>query len=74
MENVKVSRNRIVFYKSSLFKKDKRKEVMLIDLVKDTFLSGLSARKGGEVPESILGYKISEATVSNIARSLDVRL
>lgn len=66
IENVKVPRNRINPYKISLFKKYKRKEIALINLIKDAFLSGLSTRKVGEVLEKILGYKISASTVYQI--------
>jgi len=71
IENVAVPRNRIASYEISLFKKYKRKEIALIDLIKDAFLSGLSTRKVGEVLENVLGYKISASTVSNIAKTLD---
>ena len=71
IKDIKVPRNRITSYESILFKKYKRKEISLIQLIKDAFLSGLSTRKVGEVFETILGYKISPTTVSNIAKSLD---
>ncbi|MCL6087120.1 MAG: IS256 family transposase [Actinobacteria bacterium] len=74
IENIKVPRNRITPYEPSLFKKYNRKEVKLIDLIKDAFLSGLSTRKVGEVLENVLGYKISAATVSNIAKTLDAKV
>jgi putative transposase len=74
IENIRVPRNRITPYEISLFKKYKRKEVKLIDLIKDAFLSGLSTRKVGEVLEGILGYKISAGTVSNIAKTLDSKV
>src|SRR4030042_4823432 len=65
IKDIKVPRNRITSYESILFKKYKRKEISLIQLIKDAFLSGLSTRKVGEVFETILGYKISPTTVSN---------
>jgi putative transposase len=71
IKNIKVPRNRVTSYESILFKKYKRKEVSLVQLIKDAFLSGLSTRKVGDVLENILGYKISAQTVSNIAKSLD---
>jgi putative transposase len=71
IKDIKVPRNRITSYESILFKKYKRKEVSLVQLIKDAFLSGLSTRKVGDVLENILGYKISAQTVSNIAKSLD---
>ncbi|MCL6087538.1 MAG: IS256 family transposase [Actinobacteria bacterium] len=74
IEDIKVPRNRIIPYEPSLFKKYKRKEIKLIELIKDAFLSGLSTRKVGEVLEGILGYKISATTVSNIAKSLDIKV
>lgn len=74
IKNVRVPRNRINAYEISLFKKYRRKEVKLIDLIKDAFLSGLSTRKVGEVLEGILGYKISASTVSNIAKTLDYKV
>lgn len=71
LKDIKVPRNRITSYESILFKKYKRKEISLIQLIKDAFLSGLSTRKVGDVLENILEYKISAQTVSNIAKSLD---
>jgi len=71
IENIRVPRNRIAGFEPTLFKKYQRKEVALIELIKDAFLSGLSTRKTGEVLESILGYKLSASTVSNIVKSLD---
>lgn len=74
IKDVLVPRNRINPYEISLFKKYKRKEVKLIELIKDAFLSGLSTRKVGEVLENVLGYKISAGTVSNIAKTLDSKV
>lgn len=74
IEDVTVPRNRIASFEISLFKKYQRKEVKLIELIKDAFLSGLSTRKVGEVLEGILGYKISASTISNIAKSLDAKV
>lgn len=74
IKDVLVPRNRINPYEISLFKKYERKEVKLIDLIKDAFLSGLSTRKVGEVLENVLGYKISAGTVSNIAKTLDSKV
>jgi len=71
IENIKVPRNRLTSIEFGLFKKYRRKEVALVDLIKDAFLSGLSTRKVGEVLEVVLGYKISATTVSNIAKQLD---
>ncbi|MCM8788100.1 MAG: transposase [Candidatus Omnitrophica bacterium] len=71
IENIKVPRNRLANIKFSIFKKYRRKEVALLDLIKDAFLSGLSTRKMGEVLEVVLGYKVSATIVSNIAKSLD---
>jgi transposase-like protein len=71
LKDIKVPRNRIKPFESILFKKYRRKEVSLIELVKDAFLSGLSTRKVGDVLEGILEYQISATTVSNIAKSLD---
>lgn len=71
LENIKVPRNRLTNIEFSLFKKYRRKEVALVELIKDAFLAGLSTRKVGEVLEVVLGYKVSATTVSNIAKSLD---
>lgn len=71
IENIKVPRVRLKSIEFSIFKKYRRKEVKLIELVKDSFLSGLSTRKVGQVLNVVLDYKISATTVSNIAKSLD---
>lgn len=71
IENLKVPRNRVVPLESRIFKKYKRKEVSLVELIKDCFLAGISTRRIGEVLEDVIGYKISAQTVSNIAKSLD---
>ena len=71
IKNIKVPRARFSSLEFSIFKKYRRKEVALIELIKDSFLSGLSTRKVGEVLNVVLDYKISPTTVSNIAKSLD---
>ncbi|MCL4378772.1 MAG: IS256 family transposase [Actinobacteria bacterium] len=71
IENIRVPRNRLKGIEFSIFKKYRRKEVALIDLIKDAFLAGLSTRKVGQVLEVVLGYKISAQSVSNISKSLD---
>lgn len=74
IKNIHVPRNRIAPFEPTLFKKYQRKEIKLIELIKDAFLSGLSTRKVGEVLEAILGYRLSASTVSNIAKSLDSKV
>jgi len=71
IESLKVPRNRVIPFESKIFKKYKRKEVSLVELIKDCFLAGISTRRTGEVLEDVIGYKISAQTVSNIAKSLD---
>ena len=54
IENINVPRNRLTNIEFSLFKKYRRKEIALVDLIKDAFLAGLSTRKVGEVLEVVL--------------------
>ena len=71
IEKIKVPRNRTVPLESKIFKKYKRKEVYLTELIKDCFLAGISTRRIGETLEDTIGQKVSAQTVSNIAKSLD---
>jgi len=71
LEDIKVPRNRITKLENKIFKKYTRKEVSLVELIKDCFLAGISTRRIGEVLEDVLGYRVSAQTVSNIAKSLD---
>ena len=71
IENLKVPRNRLTKLESKIFKKYKRKEVSLVNLIEDCFLAGISTRRIGEVLEDVIGQKVSTQTVSNIAKSLD---
>ena len=72
IEKIKVPRNRVAPLESRIFKKYKRKEVYLTELIKDCFLAGISTRRVGEVLEDVVGYRVSAQTVSNIAKSLDL--
>lgn len=53
IEKIKVPGNRVIPLKTKLFKKYKRKEVSLVNLIKDCFLAGISTRRIGEVLEEI---------------------
>ncbi len=68
---LKVPRNRLTKLESKIFKKYKRKHVDLTKLIKDCFLAGISTRRIGEVLEDVIGHRVSAATVSNIAKTLD---
>ncbi len=58
IDDLKVPRNRIARLESKIFKKYQRKEVSLVELIKDCFLAGISTRRIGEVLEDVMEYSV----------------
>jgi transposase-like protein len=68
---VQVPRLREGSYEHELFGRQKMFTEEVGKLVMDAYLAGISTRRVGEVLESVLGYKISAGTVSEICKGLD---
>jgi putative transposase len=68
---VQVPRLREGSYEHELFGRQKMFTEEVAKLVMDAYLAGISTRRVGEVLESVLGYKISAGTVSEICKGLD---
>lgn len=68
---IQVPRLREGSYEHELFGRQKMFTEEVAKLVMDAYLAGISTRRVGEVLESVLGYKISAGTVSEICKGLD---
>lgn len=71
---IQVPRNRQRGFRHQVFRRYKRKEREVEELIREAFLCGLATRKISEVLSPIVGAPISAQTVSNIARSLDLEV
>jgi len=58
-------------FKTRAFRRYKRYQEIVEDLVEDIFLAGVSTRRVGDAISKLLGTKVSHGTVSNITRRLD---
>lgn len=68
---VEVPRLREGTYEQGLFDNNGLLTYEVRDLILETYLSGPSTRRVGEVLERVLGYRVSAATVSSICQGLD---
>ena len=71
IKDLRVPRSRYGVYQSRILPRYKRYEVGVEDLVRDSFLGGLSTRRVSEVLEPILGGSMSASKVSEITKVLD---
>lgn len=71
---VRVPRLRNVSYKTRVFKRYKRHQDVVEDLIEDIFLKGISTRKVGDCVQRLLDTRISASTVSRITKRLDVKV
>jgi putative transposase len=69
--DVKVPALRNASFKTKVFRRYKRYQDIVEDLVEDIFLAGVSTRRVGDAISKLLDTKISHGTVSNITRRLD---
>jgi transposase-like protein len=68
---IKVPTLRNASFKTKVFKRYKRYQDIVEDLIEDIFLAGVSTRRVGEAISKLLDTKVSHGTVSNITRRLD---
>ena len=61
-------------FKTKVFKRYKRHQDIVEDLIEDIFLAGVSTRRVGSAISKLLDVKISHGTVSNITRRLDKKV
>jgi len=71
IEDIKVPRLRKGSFRTKVFRRYKRHEEIVEDLIENIFLAGVSTRRVGETISKLLDTKVSHGTVSNITRRLD---
>jgi putative transposase len=71
IKDLKVPRSRGRTYKSQILPRYKRYEAGVEDLVRNSFLAGISTRRVSEVLEPLIGGSVSASTVSEITKALD---
>lgn len=71
IEDIRVPTLRGGSFKTKVFKRYKRYQDIVEDLVEDIFLAGVSTRRVGDAVCKLLDTKISHGTVSHITRRLD---
>lgn len=71
IQGVRVPRGRGVRSHHAVFERYQRRQGEVNQLIRDVFLRGVSTREVGRVLETVLGERVSAATVSRVARSLD---
>lgn len=69
--DIKVPTLRNTSFKTKVFKRYRRYQDIVEDLIEDIFLAGVSTRRVGEAVSKLLDTKVSHGTVSNITRRLD---
>ncbi len=68
---IKVPTVREGSFRTNVFKRYKRFQDIVEDLIQDIFLAGISTRRVGSAISKLLDTKVSHGTVSNITRRLD---
>lgn len=71
IENIQVPRARGTKFKTRVFKRYRRYQDLVLDLVEGIFLAGVSTRRVGEAVSKLLDTKVSHGTVSNITKRLN---
>ena len=74
VQGVRVPRARGLRSEHAVFERYQRRQGEVNQLIRDVFLRGVSTREVGRVLETILGERVSAATVSRVARSLDAEV
>ena len=74
INDIKVPTLRNAFFKTKVFKRYKRYQDIVEDLIEGIFLAGVSTRRVGEAVSKLLDTKISHGTVSNITKRLDAKV
>ena len=68
---IRVPRARGAVAERSVFSRFQRRQAQVNQVIRETFLAGVSTRRVGETLEAILGERVSAQTVSPVTRSLD---
>ena len=68
---IRVPRARGAVAERSVFSRFQRRQAQVNQVIRETFLAGVSTRRVGETLEAILGERVSAQTVSRVTRSLD---
>ena len=74
VQGVRVPRARGLHQDRAVFERYQRRQAEVNQLIRDVFLRGVSTRQVGRVLEAMLGERVSAATVSRVARSLDTEV
>jgi transposase-like protein len=71
VDDIKVPTLRTAAFRTKVFKRYKRYQDIVEDLVEEVFLAGVSTRRVGDAISKLLDAGVSHGTVSNITRRLD---
>jgi transposase-like protein len=74
VSDIKVPTLRNSTFKTSVFRRYKRHQDIVEDLIEGIFLAGVSTRRVGEAISKLLDTKVSHGTVSNITKRLDKKV
>jgi len=74
IQGIKTPRTRKGGFHTKVFRRYKRHERIVEDLIENIFLAGVSTRRVGEAIAILLDTKVSHGTVSNITRRLDAKV
>lgn len=72
--DIKVPTLRHASFKTKVFRRYKRYQDIVEDLIEGIFLAGVSTRRVGESISKLLDTKVSHGTVSNITKRLDAKV
>lgn len=74
INDIKVLRLRSSGFRTRAFKRYRRYQDIVEDLIQDVFLAGVSTRRVGDAISKLLNTKVSHAKVSSITRRLDAKV
>ncbi len=74
IQGIKTPRTRKGGFKTKVFRRYKRYQETVEDLIEGIFLAGVSTRRVGEAISMLLDTKVSHGTVSNITKRLDKKV
>jgi putative transposase len=74
VNDIKIPTLRNSSFKTKVFRRYKRYQDIVEDLIEGIFLAGVSTRRVGEAISKLLDTKISHGTVSNITKRLDSKV
>jgi transposase-like protein len=74
ISEIKVPTVREGSFRTNVFKRYKRYQDIVEDLIEDIFLAGISTRRVGAAISKLLDTKVSHGTVSNITKRLDKKV